>query len=268
MISDGVHLKRFTLFTLVIVAFMVLTSGPVGDKYSQNIPNPSKNSSISDATWNICVAGKADAGFQLDYYPDSFNQNSIVNTKACDQAVLRDINARHRAEGVPPMTLPSNFESLSPSMQVIYVVNAERVSRNLPPYVGVLNSLNADSLIAAKAGNDPNPSKHDGNWLVYNSIWAGGYQSALLADYDWMYNDGWGGNSDNTINVDCTSARAQGCWGHREGILATYDPSGGTILLAGAAVVTSGPSSLSVPSYAAAFEQVQTPIKVDKILGN
>ena len=232
-------MKRFFLFAVVAVTLLVASSAPVGDKYTQNIPNPPSNSSISDSTWNICVAGRADAGYQLNYYPDSFNENSIVNTKACDQAVLKDINARHRQEGVPPITLPSNFESISPAMQVIYVVNAERQSRNLPPYIGVLNSLNRDSLIAAKAGNDPNPSKGDGNWLVYNSIWAGGYQSALLADFDWMYNDGWGGNSHDTINVDCTSARAQGCWGHREGILATYGPSSGTVLLAGAAVVTS-----------------------------
>ena len=261
-------MKRFVLFAVVVVALLVASSRPVGDKYTQNVPNPTKNSSISVATWNICVAGKADAGYQLNYYPDSFNENLIVNTRACDQAVLKDINDRHRAEGVPPMTLPNNFESLSPAMQVIYVVNEERTSRNLPPYTGVLNALSGDSLIAAKAGNDPNPSKGDGDWLVYNSIWAGGYQSALLADYDWMYNDGWGGNSDNTINVDCTSAKAQGCWGHREGILATYGQSNGTVLLAGSAVVTTGPSSLSVPSYAAAFEQVQLPITVDKKLGN
>ena len=263
-----VRLKRFVLFAVVVVALLVASSRPVGDKYTQNIPNPSSNSSISDTTWNICVAGRANAGYQLNYYPDSFNENSIVDTKACDQAVLRDINTRHEAEGVPPMTLPNNFEAMSPALQVIYVVNAERVSRNLPPYTGVLNSLNADSLIAAKAGNDPNPSKGDGDWLIYNSIWAGGYQSALLADFDWMYNDGWGGNSNSTINVDCTSSKAKGCWGHREGILATYGQSAGTELLAGSAVVTNGPNSLSVPSYAAAFEQVQTPIKVDKKIGN
>ena len=43
-----------------------------------------------------------------------------------------------------------------------------------------------------------------------------------MADYVWMYDDGWGG-AGNTSNIVCTSSGAAGCWAHREELLG-YDP--------------------------------------------
>jgi len=43
--------------------------------------------------------------------------------------------------------------------------------------------------------------------------------SALLADYDWMYDDGPG-----SPNLDCPSASVSGCWDHRRNILGDYGP--------------------------------------------
>jgi hypothetical protein len=37
----------------------------------------------------------------------------------------------------------------------------------------------------------------------------------------WVYNDGWNGSQRNTLNVDCSSAKAQGCGGHRAAVLST-----------------------------------------------
>jgi hypothetical protein len=54
------------------------------------------------------------------------------------------------------------------------------------------------------------------------STWSSGF-SALVADYFWMYDDGWGGNRSSTFNLACTSARAPGCWAHRDELLG-YDP--------------------------------------------
>jgi hypothetical protein len=54
----------------------------------------------------------------------------------------------------------------------------------------------------------------------YGSIWAGDF-GPLASDYDWMYNDGYSQDGSG-INVDCQSAHAKGCWGHRDNILATY----------------------------------------------
>ena len=68
---------------------------------------------------------------------------------------------------------------------------------------------------AAAADSDPNgPSGK-----TWGSNWAGGEASALLADYDWMYDDGPG-----SPNMDCTNAVANGCWDHRRNVLGNYGP--------------------------------------------
>ena len=246
---------RIAVVALLVVAY-VLTRHQTPAATPASPANPKTNVAIAQTAWDMCVAGDPNAGIPVSEYPASFNPNSLVNTPSCNQAVLQQINLRHRAEGVAAMTLPGDFNSLSPAMQLLVVANAERTSRGLPGISGMVASLNKDSLVAARAGIDPNPSKADGPWTVYDSIWAGGYPSALLADFDWMYNDGWGGNSNSTINLDCPSPSAKGCWGHREAILDNYQLSRGEILVGGAAVVTSGPSSLTLPSLAAAFEAV------------
>ena len=46
--------------------------------------------------------------------------------------------------------------------------------------------------------------------------------TTLEADYVWMYEDGWGGNTSLTPNLACTFAGALGCWGHRDQLLG-YD---------------------------------------------
>ena len=246
---------RIAVLALLVVAYIVSRHAAPG---ATPVPpsNPTANVTISQLAWDTCVAGNPHAGIPVSEYPASFNPDSLVNTPACNSAVLQQINERHRAEGVRPMVLPTDFASLSPAMQLLVVANAERTSRGLPPIAGVVASLNRDSQVAARQGIDPNPSNADGPWTVYDSIWAGGYPSALLADFDWMYNDGWGGNSNSTINLDCPSATAKGCWGHRDAILDNYQLSQSEILVGGAAVVTTGPSSLALPSLAAAFEAV------------
>jgi hypothetical protein len=49
------------------------------------------------------------------------------------------------------------------------------------------------------------------------AIAAGSIISALDADYNWMYNDGYGGP-----DSDCTTPTAASCWGHRDNILGLY----------------------------------------------
>ncbi|KJF16223.1 hypothetical protein AXFE_29170 [Acidithrix ferrooxidans] len=270
VVIKGRHLGVRGVLLLVTLAIGLVfgSSRPVGESYTFKFANPTKNHSISLVTWNICVAGNKNARYPLDEFPLNFNQNALVNTKACNQAMLREINKRHLAEGFSPIVLPLSYGRLSPAMQVLVIVNAERTSRGLPPYVGVTTALMSDSLIGAKSGKDPNPSNADGNWIQFNSIWAGSYQNVLMADYDWMYNDGWAGSSNNTINIDCHSPSGRGCWGHREGILANYPVISNSELVAGAAVVTNGPSSLATPSIAAAFEEIQGPIRIAKALPN
>ena len=136
---------------------------------------------------------------------------------ACEVAVVTDINAARAAEGVGPMILPSNFNSLSVPQELLVLANAERVSRGLVPVSGLSGSLNLIATVAAAANLDPNPSTFRGNVMAAN--WAGGYGSPLLVDFMWMYDDGPGSS-----NIDCHTPTDAGCWGHRQNILYPFDP--------------------------------------------
>ncbi|MHB1975425.1 MAG: hypothetical protein ACYCR4_14260, partial [Acidimicrobiales bacterium] len=57
--------------------------------------------------------------------------------------------------------------------------------------------------------------------------------STLAAEYDWVYDDGYG-----SANVDCTSPGASGCWGHRDVILGQYTGLGCTDCVMGAAAIS------------------------------
>ena len=86
----------------------------------------------------------------------------------------------------------------------------------------------------ALAHADPNPlallqSLHGQTSFGFASNWAGGQANALLAYYGWMYDDGPGGP-----NLDCPSASAAGCWGHRHDIFAFAQ--GGALTMGAAAV--------------------------------
>lgn len=151
---------------------------------------------------------------------------------ACTDAVVQAINNARAAEGVGPLTLPSGFAQMAPAVQTFVVSNLERVDRGLAPAAGMVGTLNSASQTAANNDADPTLA----SWTIgtfnantWGSIWAGDL-NALAADYDWMYNDGWGPTG--SYNLDCTSATASGCWGHRENILSPY---GGEEVITGVA---------------------------------
>lgn len=130
------------------------------------------------------------------------------------------------------MVLPTNYATMSVAQQTFVVSNLERVDRGLQPAAGTVAILNSDAQTGAD--NDADPTL--GSWTIgsfnanrWGSIWAGDL-NALAADYDWMYDDGWGPNG--SFNLDCTSSTAAGCWGHRDNILSTY---GGEELITGVA---------------------------------
>ncbi|HEX3841627.1 MAG TPA: hypothetical protein VHU85_12600 [Acidimicrobiales bacterium] len=153
----------------------------------------------------------------------------LVETLGCTNYTLQSVNNAAAQEGVSPMTLPSNFVSLSVPEQLFVVADLERVDRGLPPYLGLVPALSNAAQQAAVAVADPNvpagfPVATDsGGYLMYGGAWAGGYQSVLGVDYAWMYDDGWGGSPAATSNIACTSANAPGCWGHRDELLGS-DP--------------------------------------------
>jgi hypothetical protein len=134
---------------------------------------------------------------------------------ACQTAVVTAIDHARKVEGVGPLVLPARYDDMSVPEQLLVLANAARVDRGLPGLTGLAKSLDGMAEQGAASNSDPN-GPPDAEW---GSNWAGGEASALLADYDWMYDDGPG-----SPNLDCTRASSSGCWGHRENILGSYGP--------------------------------------------
>jgi hypothetical protein len=134
---------------------------------------------------------------------------------SCQQAVVEAIDQARAAEGVRPLVLPAGFASLTVPEQLLVLADLERVDRGLPGFSGLSSALDALAEAGAAANTDPvGPAGSD-----WGSNWAGGEASALLADYDWMYDDGTG-----SPNMDCTASNPSGCWDHRNNILGNYGP--------------------------------------------
>ena len=153
---------------------------------------------------------------------------TFTNAPACTNYVLAAINNARTVEGLGPMTLPSNWYSLTTGQQLFVVTNLERTARGLPPYLGINAALSAEAQHAAATNNDPGIAA---GFAIGNNAqgtpgmgaaWSGGF-SVLAADYIWMYDDGWAGSRSATSNIACTSPSAAGCWGHRDELLG-YDP--------------------------------------------
>ena len=147
---------------------------------------------------------------------------------ACNNYVLSAIDNARASEGLGPMTLPTNWYSLSTPEQLFTVVNLERTARGLPAYLGINAALSSAAQRAAQTNNDPAlvpgfpVATTTGGVPAWGGAWSGGF-SVLAADYIWMYDDGWGGSRAATSNIACTSPSAGGCWGHRDELLG-YDP--------------------------------------------
>ena len=190
--------RRWAGLAVAAAAFGVVV--PVHAADATTISDPAQNIAPSPSYWPVC-------------------QQQGVSSQACTDAEVAAINHARSLEGVGPMTLPSNFGSLTPAQQTFVVSNLERVDRGLSPVAGMVDSLN--TLATKAAVNDADPMLS--GWTVgpfqvngWSSIWAGDL-NPLAADYDWMYDDGWG--PDGSYNLDCQSSGDSGCWGHRNAIL-------------------------------------------------
>jgi hypothetical protein len=135
------------------------------------------------------------------------------NPATCQAAVVQGIDQARTAEGVGPLALPPGYDDLSARGQLLVLTDLERVDRGLPGFTGL--SANLDDLAQSGADTNNDPTGPAGR--TWGSNWAGGEASALLADYDWMYDDGPG-----SPNLDCSSPTATSCWDHRLNILGDY----------------------------------------------
>ncbi len=132
---------------------------------------------------------------------------------------------RARAQiGLGRYLLPSDFDTLGGAQQLLILCNLDRLAYGLPPIAGLSPVLNSVAATGVTVDADPDPSALLSGMQAFgwSANWAGGYGNALEAYYAWMYYDGWGGKQ--TSNLDCTSAAASGCWGHRQDVLAFSDP--------------------------------------------
>ena len=168
-------------------------------------------------------------------------------TPSCP-AGLTSVDVSRAAEGVVPMSLPTDFSSLTGPEQVFVVTNLERVDRGLPPIQGLSTALNADAQAGAAGDTDP-ALPRDGTTAGAN--W-GESQNLFSTDELWMYQDGWSGGA--TTNEACPTPTAAGCWAHRDNILGTYaSPS-----LMGAAAST-GPLGASIAQVFVGGDTQDTP---------
>lgn len=160
---------------------------------------------------------------------------TLSNDPACTTYVLQAINVARADEGLASMVLPTNWYTLSTTQQLFVLADLERTARGMPAYLGLNGALSATAQRAAAANSDPGlasgfPIANNAQGVpAMGAAWAGGFMP-LIADYIWMYDDGWGGSAAATSNIACTSPRAAGCWAHRDELLGSdpgYNPGVG-----------------------------------------
>ncbi len=118
-----------------------------------------------------------------------------------------------QVEGLGPMSLPTNWNSLTPPEQLFVLTDLERVDRGIAPIVGLASDLNAYAQAGANAHADPGfPPYGNGGGSTWSSSPSMGVSLAM-----WMYDDGPGGT-----NATCPVTGGGGCWGHRDIILRQY----------------------------------------------
>ncbi|PSR20196.1 MAG: hypothetical protein C7B45_16045 [Sulfobacillus acidophilus] len=160
-------------------------------------------------------------------------------SSACTAATVSALDQARRDEGIGPLYLPRTWSKLTPAEQLFVIVNLERTARGEVPITGLTAGLDNVAAAGARSQQDPLVGMPAAPVV---SVWAR-TPGPLASDYDWMYDDGFGGVG-RTLNVDCTSAMAPGCWEHRANILAEWRTRllagipGTWYLAAGAAQVT------------------------------
>ena len=216
------------VFGIGFLAVMAMLVAPMGVASASLV----KSAPVSmEAGWPVHVWGNAPHPAanifpQPDFMPSAYSsgdvppcdQSGATALAQCDELALEAINHAHVIEGIPPISLPKDYSTLPIDEQSFIITNLERVSRGLPPAVGITAAYDAHAVTATQLHQDV---QNYSATSYYASDWYGG-PNPLLADYGWMYEDGWGGGVSGKFpfyNYDCTSATSTACWGHTEFIL-------------------------------------------------
>jgi hypothetical protein len=187
------HMSEATLTFLAAASALFLTPSPAQAQLSREaLADPPANVPRTEAMAAACGHGP---------------------NEQCQAVVLHAIDRARSAEGLGPLDIPADYDNLTTAQQLFVLADVERVSRGLPGLDGLTSQL--DALAETGASSNADPIGPDG--FSWGSNWAGGEASALLADYDWMYDDGPG-----SPNLDCGHVPSTGCWDHRQNILGNY----------------------------------------------
>lgn len=147
---------------------------------------------------------------------DGMGTSQAAN-QACDGVAIPEFNSARAKEGVKPLVLPEDFDTLSVPLQVLAITDLERVDRGLAPVPGLSSYLNSLAQQGANANDHP-PFAPLGNGRSQVTVNWAGTDSALLAAFMWMYWDGPGSG-----NLSCQNANDSGCWGHRHDLMYSYE---------------------------------------------
>lgn len=173
--------------------------------------------------------------------PNNPSANGIFGQCSGDPACVNDMNGvRAAQEQLAPLTLPTNWSTLTGAEQMFVWTNLERTSRGEVAITNLVNTYDAAVQTGLTNDADPSLSGLPGN---AGSIWAGAFTTELGAMYGWLYDDGFGGE-----NGDCTTPTSPGCWGHRDNILANANSFGNpTEIGTSAAASRKSPITVGLP---------------------
>jgi hypothetical protein len=266
-------------FVTVVCLVALLTTafaGPAGSASRRGDPGGIKNPThnLAPPLFSYSTGPCSGTSCPSPCYPNvitvvaGFARFPLADTPACTDLVLAAINGAQRAEGARPIVLPSNYFHLSVAEQLFVLTDLERVTRRIPPLVGLVpyldgvarrGALEGGDPVLTSLGLDPTGDFRSGPILIANrytggtSIWSGGASTPAAAMFGWMYDDGWGGSHGATNNIACTSPVAEGCWGHRDNILGAVWGERCTNCLAGAGYSSSRSSRAWATSFAMIF---------------
>jgi hypothetical protein len=167
-------------------------------------------------------------------YIDACAMSGLDTQPVCLRGALQAVDNARAREGIGPMELPAGFAAMSFDRQMLTVVNAERVGRDLTPVAGISPAL--DRLADAGARVDDLPSPPGAGYVAVRRDAFSAELNAVDVDYQWVYDDGPGSGTSG-----CDEAGDPGCWADRHVVLATF-PTGGRILM-GAAQDPTGDSA-------------------------
>ncbi len=143
-----------------------------------------------------------------------------IDGSACESLIVASLDAGRASLGLKSYSLPADFTTLAPDIQIELLANQDRAAYGLSLLTGELGGLDGVAAQGAIQGVDPNlPSGTTLDGVTVESVgsnWFGSTAPAnwLVVYYDWMYNDGYGSN-----NLACTAPGSPGCWQHRDNIL-------------------------------------------------